>query len=193
VDATPILRATSDLVWGLEAEELAWRLSETAPPNGAGEPRRGSPYSLLASKQWRASAVEWQRLGWPYHQAEALSHSPEIDDQLAALDILDRLGAVPLAQRVRRRLRDHGDIRVPRGPASVTRSDPAGLTGRQQTVLALVAEGLTNAEIADRLVVSVRTVDSHVAAVLAKLGVSTRREAAQLHLARTADFGTTAP
>ena len=64
-------------------------------------------------------------------------------------------------------------------PRRATRDNPAGLTSRQLTVLALLAEGRTNAEIAERLVVSVRTVDHHVAAVLAKLGVRSRREAAE--------------
>ena len=67
---------------------------------------------------------------------------------------------------------------MPRRPRKEARANPAGLTERQLAVLALVSEGLTNAEIADRLVVSVRTVDHHVAAVLAKLGVRSRREAA---------------
>jgi DNA-binding NarL/FixJ family response regulator len=69
--------------------------------------------------------------------------------------------------------------RRPRGPDRVTRSNPAGLTGRQVDVLVLLAQGLTNAEIADRLVLSVRTVDSHVGAVLDKLGVASRAQAAQ--------------
>jgi DNA-binding NarL/FixJ family response regulator len=68
-------------------------------------------------------------------------------------------------------------IRVPRGPREETRANPAGLTARQLEVLELLAEGLTNAEIADRLVVSPRTAEHHVAAVLAKLGATTRREA----------------
>ncbi|MGH3705657.1 MAG: helix-turn-helix domain-containing protein, partial [Agromyces sp.] len=51
---------------------------------------------------------------------------------------------------------------------------------RQVDVLRLVADGHTNAQIADRLVLSVRTVDTHVAAVLAKLGVPTRQDAARL-------------
>ena len=57
-------------------------------------------------------------------------------------------------------------IRVPPGQRETTRINPAGLTARQVEVLALVVEGLTNAEIADRLVVSQRTAEHHVAAVL---------------------------
>jgi len=59
-----------------------------------------------------------------------------------------------------------------------TRRNPSGLTDRQLAVLALVADGLTNAEIADRMVLSQRTVDSHVSVVLARLGVASRRQAA---------------
>jgi DNA-binding NarL/FixJ family response regulator len=59
-----------------------------------------------------------------------------------------------------------------------TRDNPAGLTERQVEVVRLLADGLSNAEIAARLVLSVRTVDSHVAAVLDKLNARTRRDAA---------------
>ena len=93
---------------------------------------------------------------------------------------IDRIEAVPLARIVRARLRERGAQGIPRGPSTLTRSNPAGLTARQVEVLELLAEGLTNAEIADRLVLSVRTVDTHVAAVLAKLGVSSRTEAARM-------------
>ena len=66
---------------------------------------------------------------------------------------------------------------MPRGPSTTTRLNPNGLTERQADVLQLMSEGLTNAAIADRLIVSVRTVDSHVAAILAKLGVQSRQDA----------------
>jgi DNA-binding NarL/FixJ family response regulator len=52
-----------------------------------------------------------------------------------------------------------------------------GLTGRQAEILGLLADGLTNAEIAERLVLSVRTVDHHVSAVLSKLGATSRQDA----------------
>lgn len=138
------------------------------------------PFAVQAHGDWRRAAALWREAGCPYHEAAALAESPDDADVLEALAILDRLGAAPLARRVRADLRERGVRSIPRGPSSVTRRNPEGLTDRQVGVLRLLAEGLTNAEIADRLVVSVRTVDSHVAAVLAKLGVSSRQEAVRV-------------
>jgi len=104
-----------------------------------------------------------------------------LDDESAlaeALAIARDLGAQPLTSRAAARMRELG-LRVPQGPRQATRANPAGLTTRQLDVLNLLGEGLTNAEIADRLVVSPRTVEHHVAAVLTKLGARTRREAAR--------------
>ncbi|MDT0350207.1 ATP-binding protein [Pseudonocardia charpentierae] len=127
---------------------------------------------------WRAAAAEWERVGDPYERALELLESGEAEPTLEALTVLDGLGARPAATLARRRLRELGVVQVPRGPAAATRTNPAGLTERQMEILRLLAAGMTNAEIAGRLVVSVRTVDHHVSAVLQKLGVATRREAA---------------
>ena len=107
----------------------------------------------------------------------------------AALDLLHELGARPAAAVVARRLRTLGEQGVPRGPRPATAANPAGLTRREDEVLRLVSAGLSNTEIATRLVVSCRTVDNHVSAILRKLGAHTRGEAsahaAQLGLARS--------
>ena len=97
---------------------------------------------------------------------------------LQGLRLLEELGATAAAALVRARLPALGVARLPRGPHATTRANPAGLTSRQLDVLDLLSDGLTNAEIAARLVLSVRTVDHHVAAIFDKLGVSTRRAAA---------------
>ena len=139
-----------------------------------GTGRRGRTYALQLAGRWQDAMKAWEDAGYPYERAAALAESPDPADQLAAVAELDLLGAVPLAQRIRRRLQAEG-TRVPRGPAAAAREHPAGLTERQQEVLALLAEGLTNAEIADRLVLSVRTAASHVAAVLGSACTAGRR------------------
>ena len=155
-----------------------------SPGPGAG---RGSehPYALLAAGRWREAASAWATAGCRYEQAMALAASPGPADLLAALALLDDLGAKPLATRVRGRLRALGVTRVPRGPLGGTRANAAGLTTRQVDVLRLLVQGHTNAQIAQQLVLSVRTVDSHVAAVLGKLGARDRHDAAT----RAAELG----
>lgn len=150
------------------------------PPGGADH-----PYAQLAAGRWREAAAACQAAGCRYEHAAALAESPDPEDLLRALAELDRLDAEPLARIVRAQLRALGVTRIPRGPVETTRANPAGLTGRQVEVLRLLGEGLTNAEIADRLVLSIRTVEVHVAAVLDKLDARTRREAA----ARAAELG----
>lgn len=136
------------------------------------------PYALQARGQWRRAAALWQAAGCPYEHAAAFAESPDPGDQLTALAAFDALGAEPAARLVRAELRRLGVRRIPRGPLAATRGNPAHLTERQLQVMRLLAEGLTNAEIAARLVVSVRTVDNHVRAVLDKLDAPTRRHAA---------------
>ena len=96
----------------------------------------------------------------------------------ARSEIYDGLGAVRPAARLRAELRRRGATSVPRGPRRGTRESRLGLTPRQHEVLELLGEGATNAQIAERLVLSTRTVDHHVAAVLGKLGVTSRRDVA---------------
>ena len=136
-------------------------------------------YAAGLRGDWRAAAGEWERLGNPYARALELAESGEAEPTLEALAVFERLGAAPAVAIVRRRLRELGVRRRPRAPLPSTLANAAGLTARQVEILRLVAAGLPNAEIAQRLVISTRTVDHHVSAVLQKLGIRSRREAAK--------------
>jgi ATP/maltotriose-dependent transcriptional regulator MalT len=135
-------------------------------------------YGASINGQWQHAADLWRALGCPYEEALALADGDEPDTVRQAHDQLVALGAAAAAAVVARRLRALGVRNLPRGPRAQTRANPAGLTSRELEVLALLAEGLRNAEIAQRLVVSSKTVDHHVSAILRKLDVRTRGDAA---------------
>jgi DNA-binding CsgD family transcriptional regulator len=135
------------------------------------------PFRLELDGDWVAAAERWTAMGCPYEAALALGHADDDAAQRRGLAELQRLGAHPAARRIARTLRERGLRDVSRGPRAATRENPAGLTARELEVVALVAEGLRNAEIAGRLFVSEKTVAHHVSAVLRKLGVASRSQA----------------
>ena len=137
------------------------------------------PYRLQRQEDWRGAARRWAELGCPYEAALALADSGDEAQMREAVAQLRQLGAWPAAGRVARELRQRGVLDVGVGPRSATRRNPAGLTRREIQVLGLIADGLRNSEIAARLFLSEKTVDHHVSSVLRKLGVQTRRQAAQ--------------
>jgi DNA-binding CsgD family transcriptional regulator/tetratricopeptide (TPR) repeat protein len=169
------LAIRADAGWAIgELAYWRWRAGIVEEvPAGADE-----RYTLSIRGEWRRAAEYWTELGCPYEAALALANADDIDLMRRALDELQQLGARAAAAIVARRLRERGVRGLPRGPRPATQLNPAGLTRRELEVLSFVAQGLRNAQIAERLVLSEKTVDHHVAAILRKLDVRTRGQAA---------------
>ncbi|WP_433516445.1 ATP-binding protein [Nonomuraea sp. CA-143628] len=125
---------------------------------------------------WAAAVAAWRTVGQPYALGQALVRAAEQDPEPArellreAAAIAERLGSAPLRQEVEAAAAS-GRVRLTAEP---------GLSARELEVLELVAEGLSNRQIAERLFISARTSGVHVSNIMAKLGVASRVEAAAL-------------
>ncbi|HET6910333.1 MAG TPA: LuxR C-terminal-related transcriptional regulator, partial [Mycobacteriales bacterium] len=137
------------------------------------------PYRLAAAGEFRASADAWLALGCPYDAALALMDAGDEQSLREAARLFDSIGATAALSIVQNRLREAGARGVPRGRRATTRADEFGLTTREREVLGYLCAGMTNNEIGKEMVIAPKTVDHHVASVLMKMGVESRREAAR--------------
>jgi DNA-binding CsgD family transcriptional regulator len=156
---------------------LRRRAGITDPPYDGTLPE---PWALELAGRHRDASEAWGELGFPYERAQAMVAGHDDDLARAGLVALQDLGAPAAAAAAARHLRERGLQRLSRGPRAATARTPYGLTPRQLEVLVLLVAGLRNSEIAATMVLSERTVDHHVSAVLSKLGVETRAQAAHL-------------
>jgi DNA-binding CsgD family transcriptional regulator/tetratricopeptide (TPR) repeat protein len=189
IDRARAATAVANLVLtpGVEANLLAAE-AEWSRANGQSDPER-----------WAGSAAAWEALSFPWpaayarwRQAEALlargaSRAAAAAALAKAWTPASELGAQllvaeidSLARRARIELAPPPGEAEPDGPAQepATVTDELGLTPREREVLALVADGCTNRQIAEALFISDKTASVHVSNILAKLGVSNRGEAA---------------
>lgn len=174
-----------------EARELMARLGAQRPmrflesvewidalPGPDRSPRRAiEPFGREADDRARTRGEVWLARGMPYQAAMVLA-SGGTASRRRAMDLLRPIGAHGAMARLSAVWRAAGLAGIPRGPNAHSRRNPAELTRREAQLLDLMVEGLGNPEIAERLHRSVRTVERHVSAILAKTGTRTRLEAA---------------
>jgi DNA-binding CsgD family transcriptional regulator len=175
-------RAAKEARWGLDlatamhheawTNALAYRVWR-AGGSDQRPPCTDAAYRLMIDGDWLGAAAAWSARGSRAGEVEALGLG-DASGARQALKLLGDVGATAAIARLRMDLRSRRVTGIPR---ATTTANIADLTDRQVDVLRLVAEGLSNAEIAAKLSLSPRTVDHHVSAVLAKLGVASRGQA----------------
>ena len=134
-------------------------------------------HALIEDDGWDRATAAWRELRQPYELALSLLHGAR-----AALAAGDRPGSTARLREATRLAEDLGAAPLIREIALLGRPRPAqdGLTERERDVLRLIAEGLSNRQIAARLHISPSTAGVHVSHILSKLGATTRTEAAAI-------------
>ena len=163
--------------WWLIGELLCWR--RRAGIDDQIDPRVPERYRAELRGDWSTAAELWSACGCEYDAALAVAGADDDGLLRQSLMKLQRLGAGAAAAVVARRLRARGVRGISRGPRPATKSNPVRLTVRELEVLDLVHSGMRNAEIANRLFLTPKTVDHHVSAILRKLAVESRTQAAR--------------
>jgi DNA-binding CsgD family transcriptional regulator len=153
-----------------------WAHLAGGPRDDSPTPDTITPYRLEIRGDWQAAADAWTRLGCPYDTAIA-QLGGDIAAVQSALATFRRLGARAATRRARQRLTALRG-RTPRSRRADIGADPDELSRRQREVLTLIAAGHSDADIATKLSISPKTVGHHVEAILAKLGVDNRTQAA---------------
>ena len=170
---------TSELLELVETADCPWNRGSVLRwlPQGPRPAHRevAPPFAAELAGEWEQAAALWESLGCPFDQALALARSGDADALVRATGIFEGMKAHAAAARCRADLRALGRT-PPRAPRRITRDHPQGLTRRESEVADLLAQGLSDAAIAERLVISRRTAEHHVSSILAKVGVGSRRE-----------------
>ncbi|WP_405852064.1 LuxR C-terminal-related transcriptional regulator [Streptomyces sp. NBC_00090] len=182
----PAARAAVEACRAVLAEERG-APGRTPPPvnglaerTGRGEPADGAAAVAEAVERWTVAERAWARAGRPYEEARArlargrvrlTADGTGTEDVLTAVDRFAALGAHGDLALARRLLKEHGITPPTRGGRP---GYGDALSPREREVAVLAAGGLGNAEIADRLVLSRRTVEHHVAGAMRKLSVTSR-------------------
>jgi DNA-binding CsgD family transcriptional regulator/tetratricopeptide (TPR) repeat protein len=168
------LAVERDALW-LVGQLACWRRRAGIEPMAL--PPVPDPWRLELNGNPAEAAAVWRELGCAYEAALALAQCDDVPSLRRAHEELLEIGAPTAAAIPARGLRARGVRGLPRGPRPSTRRNDARLTAREIDVLRLLAVGLRNAAIAERLFLSPRTVDAHVRAILRKLDAGNRGEA----------------
>ena len=178
--AMPNLRPADILAAGdaATASELALWLTRTGIDRFDGCDWMVDPYRSELSGDGLQAKAMWDEMESSLLAFRAQSASGDEWDLRAAHQGMVQLGALRDVKRVARLLQKLGVRGIPRGPRLSTRTNAASLSNRELDVLHMLAAGCTDREIAHRLSISEKTVGTHVSAILRKLDVANRTQAA---------------